>query len=94
MATKSLSVPIMSAVAIGVTILLAAIFISAFTTGRVARMNAEQAEAVRIQQENQTFCRGLGFVLGSGAYANCTEGVADIRRRQREKWEMDATGLI
>lgn len=78
------------AFAVGIGIALAV----ASSYGREARARIDQAEALASEQETRTFCQGSGFASGSDAYARCADGLNEIKRRHRERWEADAAGIL
>jgi|SRR6266567_2784350 len=66
----------------------------AFVHGREVRANDERVEALAIENENGDFCRGLGLVLQIEGYARCVAGLTAIRRRQEERRNAEALGIL
>ena len=77
-------------IALALVILLGA----TYTYGLQARAAAESAEAALVAQENHTFCTSLGFTTAVEAYTRCTNGLAAIRQRQRERFDAEAAGIL
>ena len=76
----------------GIALVLASA--AAFNSGRGAHARVEQAEAAASEEEARVFCRGLGFAPESAAFAQCTNGLREIRQRQRKRRESDAAGML
>jgi hypothetical protein len=70
------------------------LFAVAYVYGRDARLSAERAEAILIERENGALCAGLGLAPRTEVYAQCISGLTDIRRRQDERRNEDAMGLL
>jgi hypothetical protein len=68
--------------------------VAAFNVGSDARSKAELAEAALIEKENRTFCVGLGVSPQTDSYTRCANGLAEIRRLQKERWDADAMGIL
>jgi hypothetical protein len=67
-------------------VMIAALLAWAFLVGRNAQTAADAAERAEIAQEDRTLCIDLGFDEHDGKYRRCTDGLAEIRRRQKERW--------
>jgi hypothetical protein len=58
----------------------------AAVTGRNARAAADAIERAEIAQENKTLCTELGFEEADTRYVRCQNGLAQIRRKQTNRW--------
>ena len=65
--------------------LIAALLAWAFTIGRNAQIAADAAERAEIAQEDRSLCTDLGFEEPLGRYTRCLNGLAEIRRKQKER---------
>lgn len=81
---------VLGLLAAGLTVLLAAVY----AYGSAARTASERAEAVLVEQENQTFCASLGLAAKSEQYTRCISGLTTIRHRQRERSDAEAAGIL
>jgi len=70
------------------------LFAVAYVYGRDARLNAERAEASIVERESGALCASLGLAAQTEAYARCISGLTDIRRRQDERRNEDAMGML
>jgi hypothetical protein len=75
-------------------VVLAGWFATLFAFGQRMRAEAERAEAATIEQEDRSFCTGLGHAFGTDLYSRCSIGLGEIRRTQRERWEASTDGLL
>jgi len=66
----------------------------AHVVGRNALAAVEQAELNEIEQENQNFCAGLGLKEQGADYVRCVSGLAEIRRKQKERWDAVTASLM
>jgi hypothetical protein len=66
----------------------------AFKLGRDAHARLEQAEAATSEEEMKAFCRALGLSPESEVHARCMNGLQDMTRRLRARWEADAAGML
>jgi hypothetical protein len=66
----------------------------AHVVGRKGLAAVEQAELIEIARETQEFCAGLGLKKQAGDYARCVSGLAEIRRKQKERWDAVTAGLM
>jgi hypothetical protein len=73
---------------------LIALLALAYVSGRDARVIADRAEATVIDGENAAFCAGLGLAPQTEVHARCMTGLTKIRRRQDERRNEDAMGLL
>ena len=84
-------VPTMSVLfGVGIAVLLAV----AYVYGRDARISAERAELIIVESENRAFCGSLGLAPQTAAYTLCLNGLTAIRRRQDERRNEDAMGML
>jgi len=67
--------------------LVAALLAWAFVIGRAAQAAVDAAETAEIVQEDRRFCVELGFEEQDNRYFRCTSGLAEIRLKQRERWD-------
>jgi hypothetical protein len=67
-------------------IVLAALLASAFIVGRNGQIAAEAVVRVEIAREDKTLCADLGFA-DDGKYLRCAGVFAEIRRKQKERWD-------
>jgi hypothetical protein len=65
----------------------AALLASAFVVGRNAQVAADAAERDEIAREDRTLCAELGFGDPDSRYLRCARGLAEIRRKQKERWD-------
>lgn len=65
----------------------AALLASAFVVGRNAQDAADAAERDEIAREDKTLCAELGFADQDSKYLRCASGLAEIRRKQKERWD-------
>ena len=70
-----------------------AIMIAAFSYGRNAQASAERSLSATIEEENRSFCTGLGFDPATSLYQKCCDGAATIRSREQERKRQDFSGL-
>jgi len=70
------------------------LFAVAYVYGRDARLSAERAEAIIVERENGALCSSLGLAPQTEAYTRCISGLTDIRRRQDERRNEDAMGIL
>lgn len=70
-----------------------AIMIAAFSYGRNAQASAERGLIATIDEENRTFCTGLGFDPATSLYRKCCDGAAIIRNREQERMRQDPGGI-
>ena len=70
-----------------------AIMIAAFSYGRNAQASAERSQHATIDEENRTFCAGLGFDPATSLYRKCCDGAAIIRSRQQARMRQDFGGI-
>jgi hypothetical protein len=75
------------AAAVGVTFYVAVI------AGPEWRKASERQLAAEIKQESQVFCDGLGFREGTDQGAQCENGAALIRAKQKERSQAEALGI-
>jgi len=73
---------------------LAIMFGTAYTYSVATRSASEQRRATLIQEERRGFCLGLGLVNQSEPYARCVTGLAEIQRRQHERFEAESAGML
>lgn len=73
---------------------LIVLFGAVYVYGSAARVASERAETALVEQENQTFCAGLGLSEKSEQYTRCMSGLTTIRQRQRERFDADAAGIL
>ena len=66
---------------------VAALITSAIFAGRNAQAGADAAERDEIAREDKTLCTGLGFAEQDRNYIRCLSGLAEIRRKQKERWD-------
>jgi hypothetical protein len=66
---------------------VAALLASAFVVGRNAQIAADAAERDEIAREDKQLCTELGFTDQDGKYLRCAGGLAEIRRKQKERWD-------
>ena len=66
---------------------IAVLFAWAFFVGRNAQIAADDAEKAEIAQEDRRSCTELGFEGPEGKYIHCTRVLAEIRRKQMERWD-------
>jgi hypothetical protein len=62
-----------------------AVLIAAFSYGRNAQATAEGNLKATIEEENHSFCTGLGFDPANSLYQKCCNGAAVIRSREEER---------
>lgn len=67
--------------------LTSALIAWAFVAGRGAQTSASNAERAEIRREDEALCIDLGFELPEPKHARCLNGLADIRRKQMERWD-------
>ena len=70
------------------------LFAVAYIYGREARLSADRAEAVIVERENSALCADLGLAPQTEAHRRCISGLTDIRRRQDERRNEDAMGML
>ena len=68
-------------------IVLAALLASAFVVGRNAQIAAGTGERDEIAREDKKLCAELGFADRDSKYLRCASGLAEIRRKQKERWD-------
>ncbi len=68
--------------------LIAALLAWGFTIGRNAQIAADAAKRAEIAQEDRMLCTDLGFEEPQGRYTRCLNGLAEIRRKQKERWNV------
>ena len=64
---------------------VAALLAWAFVVGRTAQAAVDAAERAEIAQEDRALCTGLGFAEQDHSYSRCTGGLAEVRRKQKER---------
>jgi hypothetical protein len=60
---------------------------SASIVGRNAQAVTEAAERDAIAGEDERVCAELGFGKQHEGYLRCASGLAEIRRKQKERWD-------
>jgi hypothetical protein len=60
---------------------------SAAIVGRNAQAVAEAAERDAIAEEDERVCAELGFGRQHEGHLRCASGLAEIRRKQKERWD-------
>jgi hypothetical protein len=81
---------------IGVAVLAIAVLCvcgAAYVIGQGACAEAARNRAIAIEDENHTFCAGLGLVPATEVYGRCTEGLLAVRRQQEERLKSDLSML-
>ena len=75
-------------------LIAAGIMAASFASGRSALEATQRANAVAIDNENQTLCDGLGFRLETETYRKCVAGLSEIRLRHEQRLLVEASGLL
>jgi hypothetical protein len=68
-------------------VVVAVLLASAFVVGRNAQIAADAAERDEIAREDQMVCTEFGFVDQDSKHFRCAGRLAEIRRKQKERWE-------
>jgi hypothetical protein len=82
------------AVATVAGVALLCVFAATYSFGRVAQAALAYADAVAVEEENQTFCARLGLSSQSDAYGTCTRGLSEVRRHHEERLNAKAAGIL
>jgi hypothetical protein len=81
---------------IGVAVLAVAFLCvcgAAYVIGQGASAEAARNRAIANEDENHTFCAGLGLDPATEVYGRCTEGLLAVRRRHEERLSWDLSAL-
>jgi hypothetical protein len=81
---------------IGVAVLAIAVLCvcgAAYVIGQGVSAEAARNRAIAIEDENHTFCAGLGLVPATEVHGRCTEGLLAVRRRHEERLSSDLSAL-
>lgn len=65
---------------------------AAFYQHKIARMDAQRAEAIAAGHDNRAFCASLGLAPASALYRRCEEDAA--QRRQDQRLAKEAAGAL
>jgi hypothetical protein len=66
-----------------------AVMAAALIYGQSARAVADRNKAAASEEENRTFCAGLGLAPASEVYTRCTNGLIEFGRRHEERLSAD-----
>jgi hypothetical protein len=62
--------------------------------GPELRAAAEAQRTKEIDRENKAFCRRFGIDPGTARYAECAQGLLEIRKRHEQRVTTDLVGIL
>jgi predicted Na+-dependent transporter len=66
---------------------------AAYLYGRTMQAEIARNMAIAIEDENHTFCAGLGFTPATEVFVRCADGLVAIRSRHEERISRRALDL-
>jgi putative hemolysin len=76
------------------SLMAAGLMAASFAYGRSVLEANDQNNAIKIANENQSFCASLGLGSQTETYRKCIAGLDEIRLHQKERLDLENAGIL